>query len=225
MDEGKSEEDVAVPMGNGDYVVKQGECIYSIAAATGHLWRTIWEHPQNEALRKARQEPGILLPGDRVFVPPLAAKSVLLPSGRRHRIVIDGETVPLRLRMCDADGQPIAKTAYRLAVDGQTIPVTTQDDGSCEGQAPIRAQQAVLVREDDGETYVLQLGHMDPPDSPSGMRKHLANLGYHPDAAEGEIDEYAQHLLDEFTQDAELEGEVSRGEIASRLARRDPWSA
>jgi hypothetical protein len=226
MDEGKSGHDVALPVGNGDYEVKQGECIYSIAAATGHLWRTIWEHPQNEALRQARQEPGVLLPGDRVFVPPLTVKSVLLPSGRRHRIVIDGETVPLRLRMCDADGQPMAKTAYRLEVDGQTIPVTTQDDGSCEVQVPIRAQQALLVcDDDDGETYVLHLGHMDPPDSASGMRKRLANLGYRPDATEGEIDEYTQHLLDEFSQDAELEGETSRAEVARRLARRDPWSA
>jgi hypothetical protein len=225
MDESKPARDVVGPVGNGDYVVAQGECIYTIAARTGHLWSTIWEHPQNAALRQARKQPGILLPGDRVFVPELAVKSVLLQSGRRHRIVIDGETVPLRLRMCDADGEPIANTNYRLEVAGQQIPVTTRDDGSFEVAVPIRAQDARLVRLDTGETYVLHLGHMDPTGAPGATRKRLANLGYHPDAPEGEIDAYTQHLLDEFSDDAELGVDVSHQEIAERLTRRDPWRA
>ena len=224
MDETKPEPSAPEPVGDGAYVVEQGECIYSIAAEAGHLWRTIWDHPQNESLRRARKDPGILLPGDRVFVPELRLKSIQLATGKRHRIVIDGETVPLRLRMCDADGEPLAQTTYRLLVEEQALMVTTDDDGCFEAQVPIGARTARLVEAANGETLVLQLGHMDPTDSPGGIRKRLANLGYDPEDTEGALDEHVGRLLDQLVEDAGRVGEATGDDILCRLEAREPWT-
>jgi len=178
---------VTAPVGNGSYEVRQGDCIYSIAARTGHRWQSLWDHPENRELRQSRRDPGILLPGDRVFLPPLAVKTLELESGKRHRIVVDGQLVSLRLRMCDPDGEPIASAGYELRVGGDTIPCTTDADGHLEIRVPALAEEARLVDRTTGEAFTLRIGHMDPAGSAAAVRKRLANLGYHPGGDEAEM--------------------------------------
>lgn len=214
---------VCEPVGKGGWEAHQGDCVYSIAAKTGHRWQTLWEHPQNETLRKARKTPGILLPGDHVYVPERQVKSVLLASGQRHRIVVEEATVMLRLRMGDADGRPMAKTDYRLEVAGQVLPVTTDDDGTFAVPVPSVAEVAHLVEVATGETVTLHIGHMDPTGSSGAVRKRLANLGYTPDAPEGPIDEHVQALLAQFIEDAELDSNVTWDELVRRLEAQEPW--
>src|SRR5580704_15631506 len=64
----------ANPIKCGDYPVRPGECASSIAAATGHLWKTIWDHPANASLKAAR-DPHMLLPGDQIFILPIANRT------------------------------------------------------------------------------------------------------------------------------------------------------
>jgi hypothetical protein len=217
------------PVGGGDFEVQQGDCIYSIAARTGHLWQTLWSHPQNRELREARKDPGILLPGDRVFVPQIKVKSLMLESGKRYRIVIDGQLVRLRLRMCDGDGEPLARTEYRVSVGQRQQSLTTDDEGYLEAQVPVLAERARLVEVATGESFALLLGHMDPTGSPGGVRKRMANLGYHDGGEEGEmgaeLDEIAHALLDEFREDALLDGDAAWGTVLGRLEAREPWSS
>ncbi|MFH1075402.1 MAG: hypothetical protein V1753_00935 [Pseudomonadota bacterium] len=52
-----------------DYIVKQGDCIESIAFKHGLFWETVWNHPNNQQLKQERKNPNILLAGDKVFVP------------------------------------------------------------------------------------------------------------------------------------------------------------
>ena len=212
-------------VGSGSYVAKQGECIHSIAAKTGHLWQTLWDHPQNQALREAGRHPGVLLPGDRVFVPELKLKTLNLEAGQRHRIVIHGQTVLLRLRLCDADGEPIAKAKYRLEVADQDLPVTTDDEGYLEALVPILAEEAQLLDPLTGENFRLHIGHMDPTGSAGAVRKRLANLGYDAQAAEGEPDEHVKCLLDEFREDAGMESGAPWDQVARQLEEKDPWTA
>jgi hypothetical protein len=217
------------PVGDGAHVVAQGECIYSIAARTGHRWQTLWDHPSNRELRQARKDPGILLPGDRVFVPELAAKTVELASGKRHRIVIDGQRIRLRLRMCDPDGEPIAGADYRLHVGERSLTRTTNDTGYFEVEVPALTDAVRLLALATGETFTLRIGHMDPRGSAGGVRKRLANLGYHPggdeDAMTAALDQPVAVLLDDFSEDAGLGRDPDRNLIACQLERTEPWTA
>ena len=58
------------------YVVKPGDCMASIAVEHNFLWETLWNLPENAALKDSRQDPYVLLPGDQVFIPELRPKEV-----------------------------------------------------------------------------------------------------------------------------------------------------
>ena len=51
------------------HVVRQGECIESIAHDHGLFWPTVWNHPKNRELRQRCAAPNVLAPGDTVAVP------------------------------------------------------------------------------------------------------------------------------------------------------------
>jgi hypothetical protein len=223
MDKNEFKIERARPVGAGSYMVSQGECIYSLAARSGHGWETIWNHPKNAALKNARQDPGVLLPGDRVHIPEIKLKSIDLASGRRHRIVVTGQTVTLHLRMCDADGEPIAGAKYQLTVGNRKTQVATDSEGQFEALIPAAASEAKLTNLDTGEIYSLNLGHMDPPDTASAIRKRLANLGYNLDAVDGDLDEHALSVLRAFCDDADLGWEATPKEITRKLQEKDPW--
>lgn len=224
MDEDKFEIDEAEPVGGGSYVVVQGECIYSIAASTGHDWKPIWDHSDNAALKEARKDPGVLLPGDKVHIPEIQTKTTNLETGRRHRIVIMGQYVPLRLRMCDADGEPIANARYRLDVAGKDKEISTDGSGQIDTKVPATAQEAKLTHVETGEVYTLNLGHMDPPNSSSAVRKRLANLGYNVESEEGEIDEHTVGVVAAFREDAAINPQATTDEVLRKLREKDPWA-
>lgn len=223
MDKDTFKFEKAKPVGGGTHVVNQGECIYSLAARSGHDWKTIWDHPKNAVLKASRQDPGVLLPGDRVHIPEIKLKTIDLASGRRHRIVVMGQNVTLHLRMCDADGEPIAGAKYQIAVGRRKIPVTTNGDGRIEASIPDAASEARLTSLQTGEMYTLNLGHMDPPDTASAIRKRLANLGYNLNVMDGDLDEHALSVLRAFCEDADLGWETAPEEVIRKLQEKDPW--
>ena len=49
--------------------VNAGDCIDSIAYGHGMLWKSIWNHPENQELKQRRKDPNVLAEGDEVFVP------------------------------------------------------------------------------------------------------------------------------------------------------------
>ena len=87
------------PVGQGDYIVRQGDCIDSIADHFGHLPATIWNHPSNAELKSIRKNPNVLLPGDRLTVPKRRPKEEPGETELRHRFVLRGVPAKLKIRL------------------------------------------------------------------------------------------------------------------------------
>jgi N-acetylmuramoyl-L-alanine amidase len=172
-------EGLASPVGSGAYVVRDGDCMSSIASATGHFWETLWNLRENTELRNARQDPNVLLPGDRVFIPQLREKQETCASGRVHRFRRRGVPERLRFRILRY-GEPRRKEPFVLLIrtegSDQTIEGTTDNDGLLDVFVPPGATEATLVFWD--ETIELKIGHLNPANSVQGVAARLRNLGF-----------------------------------------------
>src|SRR5262249_19800236 len=108
------------------HIVQQGEHLTGIAHKYGFYdYQTIWGDAQNEALRKERPNPHVLYPGDEVYIPEKAAKSVSIPTGQAHRFKLKGRPLKLRLAVQDWNGNPIKNTPCTLVVEQQTYKLQT----------------------------------------------------------------------------------------------------
>jgi hypothetical protein len=182
------------------YRVRDADTLPSIAAEHRIAdWRTIWEHPDNAALREQRKSPHVLHAGDVVHVPESPPKQVTAQTGQFVRFVLEVPTVKLKLQLKDRRGQCVASKSFELEVDGRTIPGSTDADGKLEVEIPARAREASLVLELDGErrlTVPLAIGRLDPAEQPSGVRQRLRNLGLLPQ--EDPSDAEVEHALASF---------------------------
>jgi N-acetylmuramoyl-L-alanine amidase len=194
------------PVGTGDYIVSQGDCISSIAAQRGHFWKTVWSDPGNAELRKTRKDPNVLLPGDRLTVPPIRQRLQNCAADQRHRFVRRGEPAKLRLQFKHF-GQPRAGAPFRLYVDGRSAREGRLDSEGClEAGIPGLAgsAQVVVGDGDEQEIYELTLGAIDPVEDIRGARERLANLGYLCPLGDHEIDEATSSALAIFQKDHDL---------------------
>lgn len=174
-------QDAGAPVGQGGYVVRPGDCVASIANEHGHFWETIWNEPANAELKQLRQDPNVLLPGDRVTIPEKERKEEPGQTEMRHRFLRKGEPVNFHLRLMRND-QPRANLPYTLKLDsGQEIAGTTDSGGCLQCQIPGNAAKGKLTIHDGNKqvTYDLHLGHLDPLDDLRGVRQRLRNLGYY----------------------------------------------
>jgi hypothetical protein len=179
------------------HIVRRGECLSSIAHRYGFAsWRSLYEHPDNAALRERRPDPNVLHPGDRVHIPDRTEGEASAPTERRHAFVTRRESVRLRLVLRNRWGDPLGGYAYRLSLPGGDVEGTTDDDGRLDVPVPPDVDGAVLVvrpAQADGEdgadgghyTWRLRLGDLDPLDEVSGVQARLANLGFDPGPIDG----------------------------------------
>src|SRR5277367_6669086 len=119
------------PVGQGDYVVQQGDCMESIAVNSGFLWQTLWNLPQNAQLKKSR-DPNVLMAGDRVTIPPIRPRKDARATEARHRFQRNGVPSRLRLRFLDDKKKPRSGLAYVLTVDDKTTRGSLDNDGSLD---------------------------------------------------------------------------------------------
>ncbi|WP_437547271.1 peptidoglycan-binding domain-containing protein [Sorangium sp. So ce367] len=210
------------------HVVRQGECIASIAMRYGHDdWRAVYDHPSNEALRQKRPSPHVLAPGDVVALPPTASDPLRVNAGGTNRFQGKRPRVPLRLTLRRADGEPLANARYELAVGAEVLEGTTTASGALEQIVEAQAESGTLRIFPDPQdpdlvrTVSLAIGHLDPIDTASGVRARLENLGYvgpeglDPDRVAGE-----PHARSGEGEEAPAEGAMTRALRAFQAAKR-----
>ena len=164
--------------------VKQGEHLSQANLARGaHGFRsrylTIWDHPNNAGLKKLRQDPNILLPGDGLFIPDKQSKTLTGDTGMTHVFKVEIPKLELRIALLDFCEQPLASVACALDIEGAVAQLNTDGKGSI--RKPIAADSergAVRLEALDLDYWTIAIGHMDPVEEDSGLRARLRNLGY-----------------------------------------------
>lgn len=193
------------PIGQGNYVVKQGDCIESIAFTHGLFWETVWNDPDNEELKRVRQDPNVLLPGDKVRVIDLRKKQEAGALENRHRYRRKGVPSILRMQLLE-DGEPRSSVNYILKIDGKSFTGTTDDQGCFEQVLPPSARSGKLkIDGEEGEEYTLNLRHIDPIEQLSGVQARLSNLGFDPGGVDGKMRPTTEIALSMFQERHGLE--------------------
>jgi N-acetylmuramoyl-L-alanine amidase len=218
---------LAQPAGSGDRIIAQGEGMARLAIESGHFWQTLWELPENKELREARGHPEVLLPGDRVTIPPLRPKSASGATGKVHRFRRRGMPVPLTHVVRDAEGKPVGGLRYELVAGGATFAETTGDDGVISHWVDPMAGEATLTvwpaRDGFPETLVwkIAVGHLDPVNTVSGMISRLNSLGYSAGDAGDVLTAAARQALTAFQrkEGVEVTGTIDGATISAMLAK------
>jgi len=179
-------------------VVQPGDCMESLAAQFGYLWQTLWDLPENAEL-KAKRTPNVLLPGDKVTIPPLRVNHVDSAADQSHSFVLKGASTRFQLRFLDDKQQPRSGVPYILTIDGITTNGTLDGAGSLNVPIPPTASQGTIVLQTtpDPESYPLNFGHLDPLSETTGVRGRLNNLGF-TCASDGDPDADLQSAIARF---------------------------
>lgn len=194
-----------------EYIVQQGDCLASIAQKYGFFWQKIWEHPNNSKLKEARQNPHILYPGDKIYIPEKEEKEEPAATGQKHRFRRKG--VPEKLELIlSLEGEPRRDEEYELEIDGRFSGGKTDGEGKVSISIPPGARQGKLVLLRTGEEFHLDLGHLDPISEVSGVQARLANLGYDLEVS-GKWDEKSREALKLFQKHNKLEASGEIDEI------------
>jgi N-acetylmuramoyl-L-alanine amidase len=192
-----------------EHKVKQGEHISSIAQKYGFAdFHKIWDDPQNDELKKNRENPHILKPSDILFIPEREAKEESCASGQRHRFRFDAPTLKLRLKIKDFDGKPLKNSACRLTIHNIVHELETNDDGLIEVPIANNAEHGLLQFEDPTLPFdvniPIKIGYLNPINTVTGQKARLKNLGYYAGPLTDEQTTEFQYAVEEFQCDYDL---------------------
>ena len=191
----------------GYYQVQQGDCLSSIAKTYGFAdYQTIYRRPENADFRQKRPNPNIICPGDTLFIPDIETQEVSKGTDQGHVFELKRPKVKLRLCLKDDLHQPYANTKYRLRVGFDQWEAATDGAGMVEQEIQADATDGEITlfprggtKPDEGYTFSLQVGDLDPVDEMSGIDARLINLGFGPVDAEGSLsDEDREEALNAF---------------------------
>lgn len=176
--------------------VQKGDCIHSIAFANGFFPDTIWNLPENAELAQLRKDPFVLQPGDEVAIPDLRPRAETVATGQRHRFVRRGIPLCVRIQLLLGDCV-LADAPVDVEIDGVHHELVSDADGWLEIPITPTARRCVLTLE-DGDSFELALGHLDPIDSVAGVQGRLQIIGFHDGAIDGEMGAHTVAALQRF---------------------------
>jgi N-acetylmuramoyl-L-alanine amidase len=190
----------------GERIVESGDCIGSIAYESGFFWETIWNDPQNKALKEKRKNPNVLLPGDVVYVPDLRPREESVATEQLHRFRLKGVPAKFHIRLL-LDGKPRANVDYQLEIEGNTVTGKTTGNGEITRSiAPNAREGRLRVKNKQGwDEYILRLGGLDPAENVTGAQARLRNLGFDLGDEHGELGPLTTSALRQFQRWSGLE--------------------
>jgi N-acetylmuramoyl-L-alanine amidase len=199
------------------HVVALGDSIESIAYSHGFFWKTLWDAPENAALREQRaNDPNALLPGDVVHVPDLRGKSVARAAGAHHVFRRKGVPSVLKVRLLE-DARPRANIAYTVEAAGRNVTGTTDADGWVECYLMPDVEEGILRLDATDEELAFTIGTKRPATTTWGIQTRLRNLGFYGGPIDGEPSDATTAALRAFQRAALLPvtGEPDKATIAA----------
>lgn len=174
--------------------MRQGEHLAKIAARYSLDPARIWDHPDNEGLRKKRRSPAVLLAGDALFVPDLGPDDEKIEdcgTEQLHTFSVTLPTIEIEIHLRLPDGTALANEPYRLTIERPLpegdleIEGATDGDGYLRERLPVETRMARLALTRRKITLPLGVGDLDPhrceeSGEPivSGLQARLTNLGF-----------------------------------------------
>lgn len=193
-----------------NYIVKQGDCISSIAFEHGFFIETIWNHANNAELKEKREKENILLPGDAVFIPDKRLKEVSEPTNYVHKFHCKNTPEKFRLQLL-LDGEPREGEDYELEIENSKVAGKTDSQGWLRHWISPNAKRGKLILKNGAEVYQLQLGNLNPSDEIIGAQGRLWNLGLYFGPIDGKMSDELEEAIQEyqFTKNIEPDGKLN----------------
>jgi hypothetical protein len=186
------------------YIVKQGDCISSIAFKYGFFPDTIWNDSKNSKLKQDRKDPNVLLPGDEVYIRDKEEKEESCASEKKHRFKRKGVPEKLVIQF-KRDGEARVNEDYVLDIDGELSEGQTNGDGKIEIPIPPDAKKGNITFRYTGDKYNLNLGDLDPITEISGVQSRLKNLDFYSGPVDGKMSPELEQALRVFQNKHDLE--------------------
>ncbi|MEE1923661.1 peptidoglycan-binding domain-containing protein [Pseudomonas sp. 148P] len=168
------------------------ESLDSVAYTYGHAYTTLWDHPDNAALRERRPDPTVLAAQDQVFVPPREKATFTgNATGKRHRFQVSNTPALLRFRPYALAGQGLAQRFEIRRGDSLIGESTAQANGDIVWPLPPVAEDITLrvFFEHFSRDYQLNLRALDPVETLIGVQQRLRALGYLGGECSGRLDD------------------------------------
>src|SRR5579884_547443 len=192
------------------HVVEQGEYLSMIAKRYGFAGHAIiWNHEKNADLKSKRENPNVLFPGDQLFIPDKENKKLSINTGATATFQVKRDKLKLRLAVSGLYLGPLENAEFEVSVDGEAVKQVIKDYGIIEVEVPPTAKTAELLIKEKGSdqdpvTIPIQIGHLDPVDTPSGQKARLNNLGYFAGFPAKEDEKLFRSAVEEFQCDQKL---------------------
>lgn len=174
-----------------EHTIAAGETLAGLAAQHGFSRGSlIFDHPDNASLRELRTNPDVLATGDVVVLPDPVPGATQVRVDARHRFQVTRPRQHLRIKPLGTDGQPLDGWRYVLELESERFEGVI--DGTIEHPIPIGTRQARLeVEPEDGVQpsiiWDLQVGHLEPVETPAGVQARLNNLGFSAGAVDADL--------------------------------------